>query len=1106
MNEMSQISPRAWSFRSCPRQCHVRISRVPSVLAASSLLLGLVAVPSQAEQVATRPLAPAVVQGTPAQLLQEIPVTEPLTVGYRAGLFLSPAELKKKDKRGCTYRNQMLIKLATKKPRVGAGCKLSGGEWLIDFGLKKVKSASQVKLGKLFPDKFVYAQGAYGWTSEQRRAYATSASTVAKTTRSVSRGLLNENNIQLLSPSGLRALTSLNNVIQPGERTDNQVAAELDQIKKAFPGIYESWTVATLLNAKAWGISFTTPVKTQSYITIEQCSSASTLRYGNEKIEMRSPDLLKPISDASSILNLCKNTYVVINQATRYDIKPVPEFASAVPSTNDTVLNSYGTPQGAPIDRHLFGIHAPADWVSDVDTGFNGPIKEATIPNVPVGYLRLWDTETTWADLEPSNGTYVWRKLDKQIEMAQILDADVMMVLGGTPAWAGDGSPQSNPKSLDDWREYVFNVCKRYGAGIRSFEVWNEANLQTFWKGTAVEMADLTKAAFEEIRRCGSGALVVAANTTSRATGSFGTFYPAYLEALKERNWPVDAYSVHSYPTASGGADDRIKGIGQFRTMLALAGAPQTTVFDTEINYGLAGLGEGKVDLSGDNAMTLMARTYIDSVRYGFGSTFWFVWTANPDSKFGIQFTRQASAERQAWNTTYDWLVGAQYQRCFETREAVVVCQFNKGPQNFSIVWRGDVGAPTTATTAGYFTGLGSRACDLRGNCVALDKGIQVPIGPMPTRIDGAPIDGGPSSGSSSSDTSATPEVSILTKLLPPTIIDVDVAYGVQNRVTATATWAPPSNAAQWKLENYTYEWQFCDAKCVTVAKGSAASSASLAKASLTEGPGKYRFILKANATGYVNATLGDSALVSVVNRSATSSDTEDFTVASTRALPPSGVTLGVIRDQGAITWTPPGTKADLIKGYDVEIRNVSANGPWKVVSTANTTSTSFTASDVGVGLGQTMIARVRTVLKSGQKSPYAVSFEQELRQQANPPLVAFQAKGATVVIIATLPIPLSSYQGQDGATCVFPTNAIQVRYSEDGTNWAFALYKPEQLAKVATDLSLQLPAAAGELSAPACNVTGFVPPPGVTWTTSTKFQVRYIPASGLLPSEWKDF
>jgi hypothetical protein len=88
---------------------------------------------------------------------------------------------KAKDKRGCTLRNQMLIKLATKKPRVGAGCKLTGGIWSLDFGASKTSQPAKVKIGKLMPDLYVYGQGAYLWTQQQRAAYSTTVVKAATT-------------------------------------------------------------------------------------------------------------------------------------------------------------------------------------------------------------------------------------------------------------------------------------------------------------------------------------------------------------------------------------------------------------------------------------------------------------------------------------------------------------------------------------------------------------------------------------------------------------------------------------------------------------------------------------------------------------------------------------------------------------------------------------------------------------------------------------------------------------------------------------------------------------------------------------------------------------
>lgn len=676
--------------------------------------------PSAVSRTATSASRAAAATGTPASILATVPAVSPLRVGYKPGMFPSLAS-KAKDKRGCTLRNQMLIKLATKKPRVGAGCKLTGGIWSLDFGASKTSQPAKVKIGKLMPDLYVYGQGAYLWTQQQRAAYSTTVVKAATTSKTRSKAttirpiiwLPNISNLQPVSRQGYIIMNSIIGLLisSPDPRV------QLSGLKSKYPLFFESWTVATLLNAKAWGLSLSPEVFSNFQLTIDECAKYPS-----------------PSQD------ICSNGYAVPNEAQQFNVVAVPQIASEVAAPEPAILNSYSAPTTPAVGRDLFGIHAPADWVSDAASGYEGPTDPATIPNVPVGYVRLWDTETKWRDIEPTKGSFVWRKLQKQIETAQVLNARVMLVLGGTPAWAGGGGVTDNPTNIADWRSYVREVSCKYGASISAYEVWNEANLDTFYSGTPAQMADLTLAAFEEIRKCNPSALVVAANTTSRATGSFGTFFPAYLAELKKRNWPADAYSVHSYPTASGGADDRIRGIGQFRAMLALSGAPFTTVFDTEVNYGLAGLGEGKVDITGDKAMALLSRTYIDSVRYGFGSTFWYAWTKTGNGVFGIQLTPGSTDEQQAWRATYDWLIGAQMQKCASPKTDLVVCQFSRGADNFSLVWYGDVSSPANLISpSGYFGKLGSICQTLRGtDCAGILAGT-APVSYMPVRISGPP-------------------------------------------------------------------------------------------------------------------------------------------------------------------------------------------------------------------------------------------------------------------------------------------------------------------------------------------------------------------------------
>ena len=79
----------------------------------------------------------------------------------------------------------------------------------------------------------------------------------------------------------------------------------------------------------------------------------------------------------------------------------------------------------APLDPGMLGMHVAGaqegDWPSDA---------------VPVESLRLWDTGTSWLQIEATRGRYEWGLLDTALETAADAGVtDVLMVLGPTPVW-----------------------------------------------------------------------------------------------------------------------------------------------------------------------------------------------------------------------------------------------------------------------------------------------------------------------------------------------------------------------------------------------------------------------------------------------------------------------------------------------------------------------------------------------------------------------------------------------------------------------------------------------------------------------------------------------
>jgi hypothetical protein len=287
---------------------------------------------------------------------------------------------------------------------------------------------------------------------------------------------------------------------------------------------------------------------------------------------------------------------------------------------------------------------------------------------IAAGMHRLWDLGVTWKDVNPSPGTFTWTALDTQVAKSEASGARPLLVLGMTPAWAAvnpnAGDPRwglgtsSPPRNLDDWRAYVSAIVDRYGSRIAGYEIWNEANLATFWTGTAEQMADLTAAAHGIIKAKQPEAIVLLPSVTLRLRPSMRRFMNPFLVALGARGYPFDGFAIHTYPAGNLGPADRVNDIVYWQsTVVNQVGAASPIldrlVFDTEVNFGLAGPGAtpGRAYSDAEGA-ALIQQTYLDSRNLGIDATFWYLYTAAPYSLLGVQLWQGAPAALDAWQAT----------------------------------------------------------------------------------------------------------------------------------------------------------------------------------------------------------------------------------------------------------------------------------------------------------------------------------------------------------------------------------------------------------------------------------------------------------------------
>jgi hypothetical protein len=571
--------------------------------------------------------------------LDRIPVVPQIDNGYTYDTFAVP-RVNRTDSRGCQKRERVLIASAASKPRVTAGCRLSGGSWLIDNGAKTVKGSSKIDVVPLVSSKTAWNQGAFGWSGEQRRSFL---KWYQQPARECAIGSITKSDsgcaYVLQSKAGLTAqITDL--TTEPGWKpTCEQVVG-----------------VTSIL--LSWGLSVEPSAAAKMQAKAAQCSGS---------VQVASLNTANPLPPTTS-----GNPFLT------------PEAAARVWAPS-RVLDA---PAGPVVPAELFGLHVPE---------MNGQAPQATY-----AWLRLWDAKTGWEPLEQNKGHFYWKSLDDAVAFAEAGGKKVLYVFGDTPGWAGP-SPAYPPSDINEYRKYVQAVVSRYGNRIHAYEVWNEPNLFVKVSDSLADLVDMTQILHDTIKAAGQSSLVLTPSTTMRTGTAVYSFFSKYLVKLAERGWPVDGYAFHTYPRAAGGPQERVQAIAQFKAILALAKAPAKPIWDTEINYGLGGLQEPRRAVDGSEAQGYLAQTFIDAVRLGITQVDWYLWFPRDYGLLGVQLNPGTTDTIRAWKWTHDLLVGSSLRSCGNAGGAVV-CGFARDGKSFALAYSSSgapvqVSVPSTLTT-----------------------------------------------------------------------------------------------------------------------------------------------------------------------------------------------------------------------------------------------------------------------------------------------------------------------------------------------------------------------------------------------------------------------
>jgi hypothetical protein len=366
----------------------------------------------------------------------------------------------------------------------------------------------------------------------------------------------------------------------------------------------------------------------------------------------------------------------------------------------------------------------------------------------------LWATETTWNDLNLSDGVYDWTNLDTALSVASAHEqTDLIYTFGFTPAWAqnkNDAVCDHYPGSCDPpldlnadgtgtdllWQTFVTAVVAHAAGRIHTWEIWNEPDILSEWNGTDAQMARMAKDAYTIIKAADSSFQVTTPTPGISSGGqNIETWLPGYLSAVNAYGSTyADIVTFHGYADAALGdpPEQEIAIVGDVTN--AISGYPSLKskpIWNTEGSWNTdAGLPDP------DMQAAYVARMYLIQWSLGVSRFYWFqygndqtgtLWTPSGLDSAGI-----------AYGKVYDWMVGATLTSPCSSNGTVWTCNFTNGSLQEQAVWDASQSCSGGVCTTSSFTPSATytQCSDLAGSKNSITAGDPIGIGAQPILLE----------------------------------------------------------------------------------------------------------------------------------------------------------------------------------------------------------------------------------------------------------------------------------------------------------------------------------------------------------------------------------
>ncbi|NOZ20107.1 MAG: hypothetical protein GXP25_03355 [Planctomycetes bacterium] len=248
-----------------------------------------------------------------------------------------------------------------------------------------------------------------------------------------------------------------------------------------------------------------------------------------------------------------------------------------------------------------------------------------------IGLKQLRDCGgLNWKWIEPKQGDWRTQFIERRIKKDQELGYISVKTLAQSPKWASMKGANGVPASLDGWKGYVRRVVTEFKPYVKTWEVWNEPNLDDYFKAHPDYYVKLLKAAYETAKEVDPDCTVIGI-CLAGVGKSYGTPWIRKVFELGALKY-MDGLALHPYRRKPPEKAGFVEALREVKDMMRKHGGVKPMYF-TE--FGTAGTDDkrlfipwycGERNWSEEEEAWIFVRTNVLSLAEGAKYLYWYKW------------------------------------------------------------------------------------------------------------------------------------------------------------------------------------------------------------------------------------------------------------------------------------------------------------------------------------------------------------------------------------------------------------------------------------------------------------------------------------------------